>query len=77
MYISSNAVMFSQGDRDHLMQLCLETVLEGYSVLVFCPSKAWCENLAEAIAKEFYKIGENKLPLLAVHQTERLTPNNF
>lgn len=45
------------------MQLCLETVLEGYSVLVFCPSKAWCENLAESIAKEFYKIGKDESSL--------------
>ncbi|XP_045135227.1 DNA polymerase theta-like [Portunus trituberculatus] len=50
--------MTMKGDRDHLMQLCLETVLEGFSVLVFCPSKAWCENLAEAVAKEFYDIGK-------------------
>ncbi|KAK8400534.1 hypothetical protein O3P69_003295 [Scylla paramamosain] len=50
--------MTLRGDRDHLMQLCLETVLEGFSVLVFCPSKAWCENLAEAVAKEFYEIGK-------------------
>ena len=55
------AVYLSQGDRDHLMQLCLETVLEGFSVLVFCPSKAWCENLAEAVAKEFYEIGRRNV----------------
>ncbi|XP_071543746.1 DNA polymerase theta-like [Panulirus ornatus] len=47
-----------KGDSDHLIQLCLETVLEGLSVLVFCPTKAWCEKLAESVAKEFFSIGK-------------------
>ncbi|XP_042229545.1 DNA polymerase theta-like isoform X2 [Homarus americanus] len=47
-----------KGDSDHLIQLCLETVLEGYSVLVFCPTKAWCEKLAESVAKAFFRIGK-------------------
>ncbi|XP_063592844.1 DNA polymerase theta-like [Penaeus indicus] len=47
-----------QGDSDHLIQLCLETVLDGLSVLVFCPTKAWCEKLAEAVAREFFNIGK-------------------
>ncbi|XP_042865844.1 DNA polymerase theta-like [Penaeus japonicus] len=46
-----------KGDSDHLIQLCLETVLDGLSVLVFCPTKAWCEKLAEAVAREFFNIG--------------------
>nr|XP_053647287.1 DNA polymerase theta-like [Cherax quadricarinatus] len=45
-------------DSDHLIQLCLETVLEGFSVLVFCPTKAWCEKMAECVAKEFFRIGK-------------------
>ncbi|ROT77098.1 putative DNA polymerase theta-like [Penaeus vannamei] len=47
-----------KGDSDHLIQLCLETVLDGLSVLVFCPTKAWCEKLAEAVAREFFNIGK-------------------
>ncbi|XP_064085840.1 uncharacterized protein LOC135200981 isoform X2 [Macrobrachium nipponense] len=51
-------VLTVKGDSDHLIQLCLETVLEGFSVLVFCPTKVWCEKLAESVAKEFFCIGK-------------------
>ncbi|CAH1799446.1 unnamed protein product, partial [Owenia fusiformis] len=45
-----------QKDEDHVVNLCLETIKEGHSVLVFCPTKNWCEKLAETIAREFYNI---------------------
>ena len=44
----------SRGDEDHIVPLCLETVLAGHAVLIFCPTKNWCEKLCETIAKEFY-----------------------
>ncbi|XP_076065262.1 DNA polymerase theta [Oratosquilla oratoria] len=47
-----------QGDSDQVIQLCLETVFAGYSVLVFCPTKARCEKLSENMAKEFFNIGK-------------------
>lgn len=42
-----------QGDEDHVVSLCYETVRDGHSVLLFCPSKNWCEKLADIIAREF------------------------
>ena len=45
------------GDDDHVIPLCKETILEGHSVLVFCPTKNWCEKLAESIARHFAEIG--------------------
>ena len=45
------------GDEDHVIPLCKETITEGHSVLVFCPTKNWCEKLAENIAKHFAEIG--------------------
>lgn len=45
------------GDDDHILGLCQETVQEGNGVLVFCPTKSWCEKLAESIAKHFYTLG--------------------
>nr|XP_036224574.1 DNA polymerase theta isoform X3 [Bactrocera oleae] len=39
-----------QNDNDHVAHLCIETLLEGCSVIVFCPSKDWCENLATQLA---------------------------
>jgi DNA polymerase theta len=44
-------------DTDHLAWLCLQTVLESHSVLLFCPAKAWVEKLAETLAKEFLALG--------------------
>lgn len=45
-----------KGDTDHVVPLCLETLNDGHSVLIFCPTKNWCEKLAETIAREFYGI---------------------
>ncbi|XP_062984487.1 DNA polymerase theta [Elgaria multicarinata webbii] len=45
-----------RGDEDHIVGLCYETVQDGHSVLVFCPSKNWCEKLADIIAREFYNL---------------------
>ncbi|XP_054459580.1 DNA polymerase theta isoform X2 [Anoplopoma fimbria] len=45
-----------KGDDDHIVSLCYETVSEGRSVLLFCPSKNWCEKLADSIAREFYNL---------------------
>ena len=39
------------GDTDHITWLCLETILESHSVLVFCPIKAWVEKLALTLAE--------------------------
>ncbi|XP_061687018.1 DNA polymerase theta isoform X2 [Syngnathoides biaculeatus] len=45
-----------KGDDEHVVSLCYETVREGHSVLLFCPSKNWCEKLADGIAREFYNL---------------------
>ncbi|KAL8202532.1 UNVERIFIED_CONTAM: hypothetical protein K2H54_016476, partial [Gekko kuhli] len=47
---------YVKGDEDHVVSLCYETVQDGHSVLVFCPSKNWCEKLADIIAREFCSI---------------------
>ncbi|XP_058151735.1 DNA polymerase theta [Dasypus novemcinctus] len=45
-----------KGDEDNVVSLCYETVRDGHSVLLFCPSKKWCEKLADIIAREFYNL---------------------
>lgn len=45
-------------DTDNILQLCLETIKDSCSILIFCPTKNWCENLAQQIASAFFKIGE-------------------
>ena len=46
----------AKGDEDHILALCLETIAEGCSVLVFCPTKNWCEKLSENMAREIYRM---------------------
>ncbi|XP_051870212.1 DNA polymerase theta [Pristis pectinata] len=46
-------VLQVKGDEDDIVSLCYETVHDGHSVLLFCPSKNWCEKLSETIAREF------------------------
>ena len=53
---SLNFYFLFQGDSDDVVFLCLDTVVRGHSVLVFCPTKAWCEKLAGNIAQEFRKL---------------------
>lgn len=38
------------GDEDDILLVCRETVACGHSVLIFCPTKNWCENLACTLA---------------------------
>lgn len=47
-------------DSDYIVQLCLETISKSCSVLIFCPTKNWCENLAQQIAVAFWKLGSGK-----------------
>ena len=44
-----------QGDQDCVISLTFETISEGHSVLIFCPTKNWCEKLAESIAREIFR----------------------
>uniref|UniRef100_A0A6I8P2U6 DNA polymerase theta n=1 Tax=Ornithorhynchus anatinus TaxID=9258 RepID=A0A6I8P2U6_ORNAN len=53
-------VLRVKGDEDHVVSLCYEVIHQGHSVLVFCPSKSWCEKLADIIAREFYNLQQRQ-----------------
>ena len=53
-----------RGDEEHIIPLCLETIRDCHSVLIFCPTKQWCEKLAKTIADNLkqYVVADSKLP---------------
>lgn len=55
--LGKNNISFAN-DSDHTIYLTVETVTCGNGVLIFCPSKNWCETLATNIAHEIYKLGK-------------------
>ncbi|XP_012271353.1 DNA polymerase theta [Orussus abietinus] len=50
-------------DPDNIIQLCIETIADGHSVLIFCPTKNWCEKLAHQMAASFFKLGRDNTPI--------------
>ncbi|XP_054286731.1 DNA polymerase theta-like [Macrosteles quadrilineatus] len=49
-----------KSDPGDVIHLCLESLLSGHSVVVFCPTRSWCETSAQQIAAEFRRIGYEK-----------------
>ena len=52
--INSNDIV--NGDDEHVIPLCLETIRAGHSLLIFCPTKQWCEKLAKNIANNLNQL---------------------
>lgn len=46
-------------DQDNIAQLCIETILEKCSVIIFCSSKDACETLCLKLAEFIYKYGKS------------------
>lgn len=55
-YINTIDVQLTS-EGDNVLNICLETIKDGCSILIFCMTKNWCESLAQSIAASFYKIG--------------------
>lgn len=47
-------------DEDSIGQLCIETINNGCAVIVFCPSKDWCESLSYHLANYVFNVGKSK-----------------
>ncbi|XP_045518673.1 DNA polymerase theta [Pieris brassicae] len=50
-------VLTENNDSDNVLNICLDTIKDGCSVLIFCMTKSRCENLAQCIASSFFKLG--------------------
>lgn len=61
--ISNEDYSIIENDQDNIAQLCIETIVNKGAVIVFCPSKDWCEKLAEHVAKNIYKLGKSQTPI--------------
>lgn len=59
-------------DADNVLQLCIETLSDGHSVLIFCPTKNWCETLARQIAARFSSLGRENTSIGSILR-EQLT----
>ncbi|XP_058794541.1 DNA polymerase theta [Phymastichus coffea] len=46
-------------DTDNIIQLCIETIDGGHGVLIFCPTKNWCEKLSIQMASTFLQLGRD------------------
>ena len=41
----------SSTEDDEIANICYEKIMNGHSVLIFCPTKVWCETLAKTISR--------------------------
>ncbi|GJQ84592.1 putative DNA-directed DNA polymerase [Trypoxylus dichotomus] len=64
-------------DTDNILQLCLETIANSCSVLIFCPTKNWCESLAHQIAVAIFKLGTNTTSTYSKCLHDQLNPENI
>lgn len=58
--LSKDDYAIIENDPDHIAQLCIETIVHSAAVIIFCPSKDWCEKLAKHVALNIYKLGMSK-----------------
>lgn len=52
---------FFPSDTDEICQLAMETIMENCQLIIFCPSKEWCEQLCQNMARGIYSMQKKKL----------------
>lgn len=66
--IDLNQLKLSTTTMSHsLIYLAIETLAQGFSTLIFCPTRSMCESMAKTIAANIFNIG----------QKERIPQNDF
>ncbi|KAH9528987.1 hypothetical protein DERF_002897 [Dermatophagoides farinae] len=41
-----------------LIYMAIETLVQGFSTLIFCPTRSMCESMANSIAANIFNIGQ-------------------
>ena len=77
--IKSNVCTFDfpkfdfENDDEFITSLSYKTICEGNCVLIFCPTKMWCEKLSLAIAKNLFLYHKNReFPTILKDKSEKL-----
>lgn len=52
---------FFPNDTDEICQLAMETIMENCQLIVFCPSKEWCEQLSLNLARGIHNMRKQKV----------------
>ena len=48
----------------------METFQNQNQVMIFCPTKAWCETIARKLCEQFKILGPTVLPVLPISEIE-------
>lgn len=59
--INENFKEYFPNDSDEVCQLAMETIAENCQLIVFCPSKEWCEQLCTNLARGIHNIMKTKI----------------
>lgn len=55
---------FFPNDTDEVCLLAMETILENCQLIIFCPSKEWCEQLCTNLARGIHNMLKQKLTVI-------------
>ena len=63
---------YFENDTNQIGQLCMETLIENCQLIVFCPSKEWCEALCKNLAAGIVILQDEGCDLLKKDRLENL-----
>lgn len=67
-------LVLSKKDNDNIAQMCVETILDSGSVIVFCPSKDRCEKLSKNLSDAISQLMQRQT-VIGVKLREQIKPS--